>query len=81
MSFESRDTDIVALPLSLLVRAVLRRRGVAEELLLQFEGDQVTISGAGLSELMNHILSARVQLLRVGQHDSCSIQALLVQSS
>jgi hypothetical protein len=76
VSFDSRQGDIVALPLISLTRASLHTRDKEQELVLDFESAQVRIHGSGITSLMDHLLAGRVKMIRTGTFDECHVQTL-----
>ena len=68
--------DAVALPLLALAKATLRSSGARQIVILEFDGQMVTIEGAGLLGLFDHLLAGRIKAVRTGHYEECVVDRL-----
>ena len=45
-------------------------------MVLEFANRSIHVSGSGLSELFQHLLSGRVKVIREGRHDQCTVEEI-----
>ena len=74
ITFE-RSEERIAVQLLALDKAILRgTKGTL--MVLEFANRSIHVSGNGLSELFQHLLSGRVKVIREGRHDQCTVEAI-----
>lgn len=77
IAFE-RNGETMALPLYSLKKILLRGESSSQQLVCDFQSVLLTISGQGLSEIMDSLMLGRVRLIRVGQSTNCTIESLSI---
>ena len=45
-------------------------------MVLEFANRSIHVSGSGLSELFEYLLSGRVKVIREGRHDQCTVEEI-----
>lgn len=78
VSFDRRSAETMALPLLALNKALYRERGTRAEIVLEFDANQVILSGAGLSSLLEHLLAGRVKTIREGSFEGCVVDGIQI---
>ena len=74
ITFERSDERIAVQLLALDKATLSGGRGTL--MVLEFSNRSVHVSGSGLSELFDHLLSGRVKIIREGHHDQCAIETI-----